>query len=85
MADMMVTTARPSGPPVKRCRQLGSLHQTEAVLDGERRFTQQLLDEYREFWGGEFLGPNPPWFYLLLLHFRLKELARQDNAMPVLP
>jgi hypothetical protein len=67
----------------KRCRQISQ--RKPVVLDGERKFNQKLLDEYREFWGGEFLGPNPPWFYLLLLHFRLQEMASQDQAAWELP
>lgn len=67
---------------MKPCRQISS-PQPQPVLDGEHKFTQQLLQEYREFWGGQFLGPNPPWFYLLLLHFRLKELAQHDSARRV--
>lgn len=68
----------------KRCRQV-AVRKADPVLDGERKFTQQLFDEYRQFWGGEFLGPNPPWFYLLLLHFRLQELASQDQVARELP
>jgi hypothetical protein len=65
-------------------RQLCS-QQTQPVLDVEGRFNEQLLQEYEEFWGGEFLGPRPPWVYLLLLHFRLKDLARSAKVARVLP
>jgi hypothetical protein len=48
------TPPEESRPPMKRCRQISS-RKADPVLNGERKFTRQLLDEYREFSGGEFL------------------------------